>query len=82
MNMLVGPSLMRDQLKTPYDRDCSLPSFNEGSFESSGIPLNVDSHLPPVLSNEKTEESLNGESTQKLTSETKGSDSCKILYTI
>ena len=43
MNMLVGPSLMRDQFKTPYDEECSLQSFTEASFESSGIPLHLNS---------------------------------------
>ena len=70
MNMLVGPSLIRDQFKTPLDIDYPLRSISDSSFESSGIPLNfnviqerdatteanLDNENPPV--NEKSEYSF------------------------
>ena len=75
MNMLVGPSLMRDQFRTPHDRHCSLPSFNEASFHSSGIKLSLDS--PTSTGNasdpaEEAEKALYGKLTEKATSQSKG----------
>ena len=75
MNMLVGPSLVRDQFRTPHDRHCSLPSFNEASFQSSGTPLNLDSHMSTGRAGDSTEEAkkaLYDELTEKATSQSKG----------
>jgi len=55
MNMLVGPSLMRDQLKTPFSKDHESQSFNASSFESSGIPLNLDSLMPTDRTDQPSE---------------------------
>lgn len=59
MNMLVGPSLIRDQFKTPSDVEYPLRSISDSSFESSGIPLNFnaiqerDAAEDTTLDNEK-----------------------------
>ena len=59
MNMLVGPSLIRDQFKTPLDVEYPLRSISDSSFESSGIPLNFnaiqerDAMTETNLTNEK-----------------------------
>lgn len=55
MNMLIGPSLMRDQFRTSYDSGFSLVSFTEASFESSGLPFQVgpDASSNPASENSK-----------------------------
>ena len=73
---------MRDQLKTPFSKDYSSESFNESSFESSGIPLNLDSLMPTEKADqpsEKGKETRSDEAAASATPHCKGISSCVFI---
>ena len=74
MNVLVGPSLLRDQFKTPIDEEYPLKSLSEASFESTGIPFDFKFGEEKDDGGDKSRENSNGTHCNKAKNSSKGKE--------